>query len=311
MGINDNPDNVAKLDTIEVIPGKPANIHVELTGEAFIEGHKGIQVSVQAWDAFGNTVSDGTSVNFSLDGNAVFSSSDDGITNGHASAFIQGASVPDDLAKLIVTVGEVTQSVDFIIQPLNVAISDYPTQLEPQKSYPITVTVTEPGGAAVSGVSVMFNANAGRFKHSRVETGSNGQAVAHLHSGYNTLKKLELNARVGLIAGVTERAEIKPSSDTYSDTGETVVVGDEVNNGYAEYERYDGARIGLGYETQAQVLLHGKPQETLNLTLGTLAEPNLQPIAAYTMSELLGEFVPEINGLHDGQASHITLADEK
>ncbi len=112
----DNPDNVAKLDTIEVIPGKPANIHVDMFGEAFIEGHKGIEVSVQAWDAFGNTVADGTSVSFSLDGNAVFASSDVGITNGRASAFIQGVSLPDDEAKLIVTVGEVTQTLDLVMR---------------------------------------------------------------------------------------------------------------------------------------------------------------------------------------------------
>lgn len=306
----DNPDNVAKLNSIEVIPGKPASIHVEMIGEAFIEGHKGIQVSVQAWDAHGNTVADGTAINFALDGNAVFALSDDGTVGGHATAFIQGASMPDDEAKLLVNVGDVSKTLEFVVQPLNVVISDYPSQLETQTSYPITVTVTEPSGAVVSGVPVVFQANAGRFKHSRIQTNANGQAIATLHSGYNTFKDLALSARVGLVRGVTEQAEIKPSSDTYSNTGETVIVGDETTGGYAEYERYDGARIGLRYKTDAQILVHGQPQQPLTLTLGSLAEPNIQPIAMYGMNELILNTAPEGNGIYDGQAVHVTVAED-
>ncbi|WP_133126626.1 Ig-like domain-containing protein [Shewanella sp. 10N.286.52.B9] len=306
----DNPNNVTKLDAIEVVAGKPAVINVEMTGEAFIEGHKGIQVSVQAWDAHGNKVADGTSINFSLDGVAILADADDGIDNGAASAFIIGGVQPDDEAKLIVSVGDVTQTLDFEVQPLKVVISDYTANMEPSETYPVTVTVTEPNGTPAIGVPVKFDTTAGRFKKSYIETGSNGQAIAQLHSGFYRVDDYQVSARVGLTPAVSEQGKITPKGDTYSDTRQTLIVGDETTNGYAEYERYDGANIGLNYETSADVFVYGKPNETLNLTLGTLSEPNIQPIAGYVMSDLVVDYVPEVNGLHNGTATRVTIAED-
>lgn len=303
-------DTKATFGEIVVVPGKPASIAVSHDGDAFIEGHKGKQINLLIRDGHGNKVADGTSVTFTVDGYAQIINATDGTVNGEASAFIVGANIPDSNVILTVSAGNVEESLTLAVQPLVVNITDYATNMEAKKSYPIKVSVTEPDGTPAANVAVIFTTNAGKFKNSRIETNANGEAIAQLYSGFDSVTNLKIGARVGLIPGTVASGTITPNEATYAQTSQTLVVGDETTNGIYEYERFDGATLGLDYKTQAQILLHGSPEDSQTLTLGSLAEPNLQPIAAYIMNQLDDEQATDENQLHHGITQHVTLVED-
>ncbi|MBU2970119.1 hypothetical protein KO527_12225 [Pseudoalteromonas sp. C2R02] len=301
-------DNVVKLGAIEVIPGKPHHINfTKNEGEVFIEGHKGKEIEVYIEDAHGNAVADGTSVSFAINGAAKLEMADDGTINGRAKAFIVGGSMPESDNTLLVSAGDATRQLTFPVSPLTVTIEEYPTQMEPRSSYPVTVKVTEPGGPAVSGMQVVMHASAGKFKHGSRSTNANGELTLELYSGFHSLDNIEITARVGLVKGDLAVTKVAPSIDNYADTSGTMLVGDETSNGYYEYDRFDGASLGLAYKTEANIMLHGSAGHTESLKLGSLAEPNIQPIAAYIFNDNYEDKAVDFNQQHHGVNNHITL----
>ncbi len=304
-------DNVVKLGDIEVVPGVPANISITKNeGDVFIEGHKGKEIEVYIEDAHGNAVADGTSVSFAINGAAKLTVADDGTIGGKAKAFIVGGSMPEAENTLLVSAGDASAQTIFSVQPLVVTIADYPTQMEPRSSYPVTVRVTEPGGAAVSSMKVVMHANAGKFKRGSRYTNGDGELTLTLYSGFHPLQNIEISARVGLVKGDLAVTSIEPKADSYADTSGTMLIGDETVDGYYEYERYDGATLGLAYQAQANIVIHGAANETQTLKLGSLAEPNIQPVAAYIMNDDHEDNAVDFNQLHHGVNNHITLVDD-
>ncbi|MDP2714233.1 hypothetical protein [Rheinheimera sp.] len=303
--------NQVKLPPFVVVPGKPANMHVSLSSDSVhMRGHQQINVQVSVKDAHGNAAADGTSVSFALEGHAVLTQSDEGTQGGVAHAVIIGGNLPDNESALIVRVAEMEQRLPFSVKPLQVQLDTYPQQMQAQQSYPVTATVTDSGGAAVGGIDVMFVASAGRFANGMLTTDGSGRAEARLHSGFHNIANVEIVAMVGPIVSQSATSSVRPEGDNYAQTHETVVIGDEAASGIAEYERFDGLRMGIPFETRAEVQLIGKAGDTLQLELGSLSDPNLQPIASYNMSDLHNDDVTELNGLHGGVARHITLVED-
>ncbi|WP_148275735.1 hypothetical protein [Rheinheimera nanhaiensis] len=303
--------NQVKLPPFVVVPGKPANMHASLSSDSVhMRGHQQITVQVNVQDAHGNAVSDGTSVSFALEGHAVLAQSDEGTQGGKAFAVIKGGNLPDTDSALIVRVADMEQRLPFTVKPLQVTLDIYPQQMQAQQSYPVTATVTDSGGAAVGGIDVMFVASAGRFANGMLTTDAAGRAEARLHSGFHNIGNVEIVAMVGPVVSQTEHSSVRPQGDNYAQTHETVIIGDEAASGIAEYERFDGLRMGIPFETRADVQLLGKAGDTLQLELGSLSEPNLQPIASYNMSDLHNDDVTELNGLHGGVARHVTLVED-
>ena len=303
--------NQVKLPPFVVVPGKPANMHASLSSDSVhMRGHQQISVQVSVKDAHGNAVADGTSVSFSLEGHAVITQSDEGTQGGVAQAVIIGGDLPDNESALIVRVAEMEQRLPFTVKPLRVKLDSYPLQMQAREKYPVTATVTDSAGAVVGGIDVTFEASAGRFTKGMVTTNGSGQAQTELHSGFHNLSNLNIVAMVGPVQSEIATSSVKPQGDNYAQTHETVVVGDEAASGIAQYERFDGLRMGIPFETRAEVQLIGKAGDTLQLELGSLSDPNLQPIASYIMSDLHNNEVTEQNGLHAGVARHVTLVED-
>jgi len=302
-------DKPAILDRVEIIAGKPASLSVQVTGEAYIEGHKQITVAIVAKDAHGNIVADDTSVDWSVTGQSILAETDDGTTAGAASTLIKGGYQPGEYS-LTVNVGDVSETVEFEIQPLVVTLSDYPTSMAANTVYPISVLVTDGEGQPAIGVKAILSVNSGKLKDSAITTDGSGLASTELHSGWSPKSQTLLTARVGLVQNTVEEINHLPIEEQHADTNNTLVVGDEVSAGYAEYERFDGARIGLAYETIAEMLVKGNKGETINLTLGSLIDPNIAPTASYYMNQIQEDLVTDEVGLHDAIASHTTLVGD-
>ncbi|MDP5212612.1 hypothetical protein ORJ66_06105 [Pseudoalteromonas tunicata] len=342
-------ENKVEMDSIEVIPGKPAAITLTHTGEAFVEGVEGIEVKLTAVDQHHNLVADGTFVTFSLDGNGVLANVSNSTINGIASVVIKGSSLPDPELKFKVKVGDVIKELNFEVKPLEVLIEDYPLNMESNQTYPVTALVRKPGGGVVEGVSVTFETSGGAFKRGEIKTNSQGVATTTLHTGFYDLKQVTLSARVGLVEGVVVEGDIKAQpitspalqqqtlnnfnlpktkfaslqkqsvlsmhsstqpSNSFADSKDVMVIGDKIQNGSISHTRSDGAVIDLPYETSAKLTLNGAENTQQYITLGTIAEPNLQPIASYLMNQLDGDLVEDFNQLHNGVANFVELANE-
>ncbi|GAP73918.1 hypothetical protein W04_0429 [Pseudoalteromonas sp. SW0106-04] len=337
--------NTVNFDNIEVIPGVPANLAVTQRGKAYIEGVEGIDVQVEAFDAHGNAVADGTSVDFSLDGHGKLVNALSGTQGGRATATVKGHSFPDDDLQLTVTVGDVSQTIDLIVRPLHVEIEDYPTEIAANESHSVRVKVTKEGGEAVSGVPVVFHSSGGAFTRSQAPTNGQGIAQVDLHTGFYSLDNLQITARVGFVRGDVVQGKVTANAptnlsmqqqigdqpttqsgdftkanyqtqagtqDTHlsADSRKIMLVGDEQENGTAEHLRQDGLTMGIPYRAKASMPISGAAGSKQRIVLGTLAEPNIQPVAAFLMDTLDEEQARDINGQHHGVARHIKLHHE-
>ena len=64
------------------------------------------------------------------------------------------------------------------------------------------------------------------------------------------------------------------------------MLGDQQTGGTLEHERYDGAMLAYAYAAQSPFSVQGQADESVQVTLGDLADPNLAPMAAWNLSEI-------------------------
>ncbi len=310
--LGDSENSRFKLQPFVVIPGKPAKMTPEVKGQdIYITGHKSVELTVDVRDAYGNAVADGTPVEFSLDGEATFERQDLATKAGRATAIIRGHAMPSAENSLIVKVAGFSYTHKFAIKPLHVVYESMPIQFEEQQRVPIAVKVTDDEGELVAGVPVRFNANFGKFADSTATTGQDGIATSMLHTGFSPGKSADIMARVGMVPATFAHPKIT-AKDKQLDMKLATLIGDVSQAGQADYERFDGLKMKLAYEAQTDVELLTPAEQTSTLTLGTLAEPNLMPLAAYYMNELVEDAEGEQEAqdetsLHSGAAHFVTL----
>ncbi|MFH6951641.1 LamG-like jellyroll fold domain-containing protein, partial [Pseudoalteromonas sp. XMcav1-K] len=342
-------DNYVIMDAIEVVPGEPATLSITGEGDAYMEGLGQINIELEAKDKNGNLVADGTSFIYSLDGHGIVSEASDSFTNGKASLIVKGGYLPDDELKLKVTTGNVSQELDLVIQPLTVVIEDYPLNMEAGQVYEIRAKVTKPDGGAAQGVSVWFETNGGRLERGTLTTNANGLVTAKIHTGFHALEQVQISARVGLVEGDVVEGDItaKPiqsaalrmqtakqfgqksqfskgaqlnariasmaspvTQQNAANSIDVLVFGEADVDGALGLTREDDSVIKLPYSVTGNLELNGQENTSQFVTLGTLSEPNLQPISAYFMSELVEELVTDANQLHNGKASFVKLVND-
>ncbi|WP_143873581.1 LamG-like jellyroll fold domain-containing protein [Catenovulum sediminis] len=318
-------DTQASVGPIETVPGKSSLAIVKLNGtvvsesttglKTYIQGHKPLSIEVQVQDHCGNLVSDGTSVEISVEGQAIITVDEPGTVDGKVYATLIGASLPSTDNYLVVKSGEAPQiKVPFVVNPLTVQISDYIVSMEDRSVQPITVIVTDDEGDKVVDQTVTFESNGGKFKQNLATTNSEGIAIGYLHTGFHPIDDLQISARVGLAFGDTVTASVTPNTQdgSYLQASNAVVVGDETQAGHAEYTRYDGANIALAYDTQADLTINGTIGQSHEITLGTLADPNLMPLAAYHLNEAAddADTITEATGTLATNAYHTQLSND-
>ena len=310
--LGDSTDSSFQMQPFVVIPGKPAKMTPEVKGkDIYIEGHKSVEMTVDVRDAYGNAVADGIPVEFSLDGGATFERQDLATKDGRATAIIRGHAMPFPENSLTVKVAGFSYTHKFAIKPLHVVYESMPIQFEEQQRVPIAVKVTDDEGELVAGVPVRFNANFGKFADSTATTGQDGIATSMLHTGFSPGKSADIMARVGMVPATFAHPKIT-AKDKQLDMKLATLIGDVSQAGQADYERFDGLKMKLAYEAQTDVELLTPAEQTSTLTLGTLAEPNLMPLAAYYMNELVEDAEGEQEAqdetsLHSGTAHFVTL----
>ncbi|WP_144395384.1 LamG domain-containing protein [Pleionea sediminis] len=305
----------AEFGELVVVPGKPDFMNVNMSGDAYIVGHKGIDVTIDVFDQHGNKVADGTSVELTVKGSADILEYDPGTVDGRITARIVGSNKPEADNTLTIIAGELEEERNFEIKPLNIAFVNLPAEEEVQKVLPLSVQVTEPGGETVSGVDVSFFAQGVKIDDKPVQTNGSGIAIKKMHTGFNP-RTAEVYARVGLVGEkMPFRTTPAGGGNSSVDASKAMVIGDEEIAGYYEYERFDGAILGLKYETETPITLTGEAGESVTVNLGSLADPNRTPIAAFYMKSLDAnsegqEVARDETGIHPNVAYDIVIADE-
>ncbi|TQV87444.1 hypothetical protein [Aliikangiella coralliicola] len=296
-------DTEAEFGTVEVLAGKPASMQVTLDGEAFILGHGAIDVNIDVYDQHGNRVEDDTSVELSVSGNAIIADYEPGTLNGNVTAQLKGNNKGQLVNELTVKAGDLEEVYQFEIKPFDIQFVSTPSSFESEQLVPISVRVTA-DGEAISGADVTFFSTMGKLDSNPVVTDGNGVATKNFHTGFSPTNG-ELFARVGLEAVKMPSVDINPPADSKIDAYKALVVGDESTDGTVEYERFDGANMGMTYKTSTDISLNGAAGDSITLQLGDLADPNLSPLAAFYMKEIESEstgvtLAKEETGLHRG-----------
>ncbi|PCJ83130.1 MAG: hypothetical protein COA54_15855, partial [Thiotrichaceae bacterium] len=83
-------DTSGRFNKVEVVPGKPSEISIITSGQAFVQGFSSVLATVTVVDAHGNLVQDGTSVTFRSSGKGFVQSYNGFTASGVATAVVKG-----------------------------------------------------------------------------------------------------------------------------------------------------------------------------------------------------------------------------
>ena len=279
-----NEQTSAKLN-FKVVPGEASEIQLlDQSGTAYVNKTGSVTIQVAVRDAHGNLVDDNTPIKLATEGAVEFITTPQNLTNGELSVELAGTDFAE-MAKLVITAGEIVREFPIEIRPLTVAIQNLPTQFDVNTIRVGTVLVTDDDGQPVSGITVDAYSELGRVAESQVTTNASGEAtftyVAPQRPGSGEIKmRVALQPATLHAFNVDYPAGRKPRIDTV----EALLIGDQTQAGTYDYLRYDAAPISVAYQIDGQVVLRGNSNETVNVTLGDHYEPNRLMLAALWMN---------------------------
>lgn len=312
----------AAFKKVEVIPGKPATIEIAASGKAAAMESDRLTLTVTVKDANGNPVADGTSVDMSVNQDALMPEYEPGTVNGVATVTLTGNAfaVPD--AKLTAKAGTITKEFDFAIEGLTVKLDGSPSEFLLGQEGPVQAVVTTSSGKPAAGVLVTVSSDLGYFKESQYETDANGRITPVFMAGQMTGEG-KWKIRAGFAGGTEHSFFVKSPGGSggaaESDVRDLMVLGDRPNGGDITYNRYDGTAINLEYETQGDLSVKGSAGRSVQVRLGDMSDPNLEPLLAYYMNEIedpgfdndypnrVLSDVPDELGLHAGVGFDVTV----
>jgi len=296
-------DSEAKWKTVQVLAGEPKHITLSQTGQAIAFQQKEVTIDVVATDQYGNLVEDGTPLSINFDSSLLEVSSELQTTNGVATLVLTGGEYAADSAKVEICVVDVCQETIVSIGGLDVELIATHSQLNPLQSTQLTAMVTA-NGSPVSGVPVLFTSTAGGLAENIVTTNGNGEAVVTFRAGLNP-DSGNWSAQVGYAGGTTMDYEVTMPSGGGMNAKNTVLVADQTSDGEITFDYY-GTSISSPYKTSAPVDIN--ISEATNVVLGDMADPNLEPLMAFSLAGFDddGEFTDE-HLLVKGMPQDVTL----
>lgn len=292
-----------KWKNIEVLAGKPQRIELVTTGEPTVFGLGDVRIDAYVYDQHNNLVEDGTSVDFLLEKSLRVKEQQAGTTNGHAYLIATGGEFNADAANITLKSEGVEVIKTVPIRGLNVVLEATDTSLRHGQVAQLTATVTKPDGTPAVGVNVSFNSKKGLMEKRDVTTDATGHATVNYTAGLNPLSD-EWVAAVGFTGGDRLNYSVG-AQGTSINALDAMLVAEGATAGEITYKEND-VDITAGYEVQGTVTLNIASDNTA-VTLGDLADPNLEPVLALTMTEVETvdgkNQIADEHGLNPGEAS--------
>jgi hypothetical protein len=281
-----------------VVPGKPASIEIETSGETAIGELGGIDLTLTIRDQFGNLVADGTPVG--IDVPDVHVEAAEGTTDGRLQATVTGFNRAGT-KEMVISCGSVQVSQQISVH--DIAFNwTVPTNIRIHQTIPVTLTATSTYGD-LTGLQVYVSAFRGRLKDHVLTLGSNGEASTQYYTG-QFRGNAQLYARVGATADY--RAHYVEDDTTEAILSETVIVSDETSNGSFDVSTDYMGVIPVAYNAETTLEVTGVPGATQAVTIGSLGEPLKEPILRYPMKTIdsAGLVIDTFQGI-DGEGVNV------
>jgi hypothetical protein len=291
------------LPPFQVLPGEPAIIDVQQSGEVSINGHGEVTLTYTVMDQFGNLVADGTGVSVGLDNALELVSADNETISGRARIKVKGAETAG-LANVTFQAGLEEQHSEIEVKPLLVTWPNAQVAYKTGTRISDNLLVTDQNGAPVAGAEITLTSTYGLIQNTRLVTNAEGQAFFQM-----TLPASEgvgnLSASIGFEFSDLGNYDVEHNSAQVQnlDSNNAVVIGDQTSPGQIEYTRYDGEVIAIGYDTSTHVNVFGSPNQAVTVTLGDKHDPNIPALTAF--GQLYGGTLIDKAGYMDMDASGV------
>ena len=229
--------------------------------------------------------------------------SSDSSTNNGESRITVTSDYRVGLLKITSTAGDISEQIEIEKSGFEMSLATE-RQFEAPLGSPVVVTVSVPGsedGAPINWVSTL-----GTLIGDETVKGEQASAIF-------TPGPFAGNAK--LFAGVGQQwtqANISlahPNNKPVIQLDNPLLIGDLTQDGAATLDRLDGTQRTIEYKTQSNVKITGLiAGETYQIRLGSVQNPNVEPIAWYFMDDIYNGFeVPDIYHDHNGTAQEVQI----
>ncbi|WP_236205924.1 COG1470 family protein [Pseudomonas tohonis] len=297
--LGDDEETTARLTTVEVVPGAPKTVFVDLEGTVSQLGIGALNVKVTAYDKNFNRVGDETGVDFSVDGDSTLTSNSSYTLGGSATTQIKGGIEPGTY-NLKVRVGAITVEKTFEVHPLKLEFANVPPKATLNSTVNFSIKATDIQNVPATGVAISVFTNAGFFNKASLITGGDGIAQAQFFTGFDATTA-EIYARTGFTPSQKQMIVIAPPPPQPGVGGgvnvkRNLILGEAVATDKVEIDRGDGVVLRMPYRKSGQIDLTGTKNETVSVELGSITDPNRQPLIALMMLDIDTEAVTQPDG---------------
>lgn len=206
--LGDDEETTARLATVEVVPGAPKTVFVDLEGTVSQLGIGVLNVKVTAYDKNFNRVGDETGVDFSVDGDSTLTSNSSYTLGGSATTQIKGGIEPGTY-NLTVRVGAITVEKTFEVHPLKLEFVNVPPRATSNSTINFSIKATDIQNVPAKGVAISVFTNAGLFNKASLITGGDGVAQVQFFTGFDATTA-EIYARTGFTPSQKQMIVIAP-----------------------------------------------------------------------------------------------------
>ncbi|WP_415893760.1 hypothetical protein ACMXYN_04970 [Neptuniibacter sp. PT8_73] len=317
----DNIEEASAHLNVLVVPGVPASITIEDTGDLYVEGKGEKHVNITVRDAHGNLVEDGTPVELVLAGSIRLKSNGyDGrntdaaefsTVNGKLDVYLKGTEFPES-SSLTVLADKASANIAFDVQAISMGELLVQESVPAGSSNPIEMIIYDGTGEPITDTEVLVTTNFGRIVESSLQTDGTGKILA-TYIAPDVAGQAQITARVGLqdvknktLNVYIDPNEVLPDGTARIGTHFTKMVGDRDIDGEYQYTRYDTSAIRTLYRTNASAQLFGNEDDHVSLQLGTLYDPNRHMLAAYWMDFIHENTADDDVGFSSGTVFNVT-----
>lgn len=290
----------AVVGPFTVLPGAAADLTLAASEPAYpADGAGKVSVRLFAKDAYGNTVADGTAVNWNLTGGGAIAARETVLVGGKAAALVRAGTFPEPQT-LTAFVGSAQTAIVLDLVPVDITVTASQTAVAAESgSCTLDISVSSPTGSNIpDGTPIHFFTTLGKVVGEA--TVKSGKATAEFHSG-ELIGTAKIAAHIGNSYGRID-IDIVPPSGLHIGFDPPLIIGDKTEAGVVEGEALDGV-VPVAYWTSSEMTVSGPPGETVAVSL----EHNREPIAWYFMDGVEGNAADDIYHDHNAVTSGVTL----
>jgi Big-like domain-containing protein len=286
-------------EPISVVPGEAHTVGLSVPKNALpADGASEVTINLTARDQNNNVVADGTTVSWIVNGGGVIEPATTTTVAGAATVTYRAGRAPGT-ATLVADVGDAEATTNISLAPIQITVAPAAsTVAADSKGLPVSITATSSAGPPSDQAQLVLHSTLGRLDGP--SSLSNGQTTGTFVP-LGVTREAKLWAFVGESRGEGSVLVQPPTSGFFLSSDQSSVVGNRTEDGVADFISKDGTPKSVPYATWATLTATGTPGQTMELQLGDVFEPNVEPIAWYAMDDLSeGKVVDEY---HDHEAA--------